>query len=39
MTTKAYDYEHIRVDVETGVAWATLDNPPINLITCPSSLS
>jgi len=35
MTTKAYDYEHIRVDVETGVAWATLDNPPINLITLP----
>lgn len=27
----AYDYERLHVHVEDGVAWATIDNPPINL--------
>ena len=30
-----YDYELLRVEVEDGVATATLDNPPINLLTLP----
>ncbi|TVS17444.1 MAG: enoyl-CoA hydratase/isomerase family protein [Gammaproteobacteria bacterium] len=29
----AYDYERIRVELDRGVCFATLDNPPINLIT------
>lgn len=28
-----YDYERIRVSIDGGVCFATLDNPPINLIT------
>lgn len=27
------DYELLRVRVENGVVWATIDNPPINLMT------
>lgn len=30
-----YDYELIRVEIDSGVAFATVDNPPINLITLP----
>ncbi|MDH4148281.1 MAG: enoyl-CoA hydratase/isomerase family protein [Acidimicrobiia bacterium] len=29
----AYDYTRVQVRRESGVAWATLDNPPINLFT------
>ena len=29
----AYDYELVRVSVQDGVAVATIDNPPINLMT------
>jgi len=29
------NYEKIRIEVDAGVAWATVDNPPINLITLP----
>ncbi len=29
----AYDYERVRVAVQGGVAVATIDNPPINLMT------
>ncbi len=29
----AYDYERVEVQVENGVAVATIDNPPINLMT------
>ncbi|MEE4360221.1 MAG: enoyl-CoA hydratase/isomerase family protein [Pseudomonadales bacterium] len=29
----AYDYELIHVELDAGVCFATLDNPPINLIT------
>jgi enoyl-CoA hydratase/carnithine racemase len=31
----AYDYELLRVRVEDGIAWATIDNPPINLFSIP----
>jgi enoyl-CoA hydratase/carnithine racemase len=31
----AYEYELLRIRVERGVAFATIDNPPINLITLP----
>jgi enoyl-CoA hydratase/carnithine racemase len=32
-STKGYDgYQRLSVRVEAGVAWATIDNPPINLI-------
>jgi enoyl-CoA hydratase/carnithine racemase len=31
----SYDYEFIEIDIEAGVLTATLDNPPINLITLP----
>jgi enoyl-CoA hydratase/carnithine racemase len=31
----SYDYELIDVEVREGVAVATIDNPPINLITLP----
>lgn len=31
----AYEYERLHVHVEDGVAWATIDNPPINLMTLP----
>lgn len=31
----AYAYELIHVEIEAGVARATIDNPPINLITLP----
>ena len=30
-----YDYELLRVRVEDGVATATIDNPPINVMTLP----
>jgi len=33
----AYAYKHISVKVDGGVAFATLSNPPINLITLPFS--
>lgn len=30
----AYDtYQHLRVRLDRGVAWVTIDNPPINLLT------
>lgn len=29
----AYDYDRIHVDVQDGIATATIDNPPINLMT------
>lgn len=29
----AYDYQRIHVDIDQGVCFATIDNPPINLIT------
>jgi len=29
----SHDFKLIRVETENGVAWATIDNPPINLIT------
>jgi enoyl-CoA hydratase/carnithine racemase len=35
MGNERYDYEQIRVKVDSGVAWASIDNPPINLITLP----
>lgn len=31
----AYEYELISVEIEDGVAFATVDNPPINIITLP----
>ncbi len=31
----AYDYERLHVKLEDGVAWATIDNPPINVMTLP----
>ena len=34
----AYDYELLRVRVDDGVAWAEVDNPPINLMTVPLML-
>ncbi|MEE8556751.1 MAG: enoyl-CoA hydratase/isomerase family protein [Myxococcota bacterium] len=30
-----YDYELISVELDAGVAFATIDNPPINLMTVP----
>ena len=30
-----YDYELISVELDAGVAFATIDNPPINLMTIP----
>ena len=33
MSPQAYDYEFIQVETSEGVAFATVDNPPINLIT------
>ena len=35
MQADPYDYTMISVQIEEGVAWATVDNPPINLITLP----
>lgn len=29
----AYDFEHLRVAIDTSIATVTIDNPPINLIT------
>ena len=29
----AFDYEHLKVKVDGGVAFATIDNPPINVMT------
>jgi enoyl-CoA hydratase/carnithine racemase len=29
----AYDYELLRVEIDAGVCFTTIDNPPINLIT------
>ncbi|MCP5057138.1 MAG: enoyl-CoA hydratase/isomerase family protein [bacterium] len=29
----AYDFERLRVRTEDGVAWATIDNPPVNLMS------
>ena len=31
----AYDFDLIKVEIESGVATATIDNPPINVITLP----
>jgi enoyl-CoA hydratase/carnithine racemase len=31
----AYEFELIRVEVDEGVAFATIDNPPINILTVP----
>jgi enoyl-CoA hydratase/carnithine racemase len=31
----AYEYELLRVEVDRGVAFASIDNPPINLMTIP----
>ena len=31
----AYEYERLRVEIDRGVAFATIDNPPINLMTLP----
>jgi len=33
MSAEDYDYAMISLKFEDGVAWATVDNPPINLIT------
>lgn len=33
MTTTNYDFQLIDVIVEAGVAWATVNNPPVNVIT------
>jgi enoyl-CoA hydratase/carnithine racemase len=30
-----YDYRLIRVRLDGGIAWATIDNPPINLFSIP----
>ena len=35
MTLETYDYDMISVEITDGVAWATVDNPPINLISLP----
>lgn len=35
MSTLQNDYELIGIEIDAGVAWATVDNPPINLITLP----
>ena len=35
MSALQNDYELIRIETHAGVAWATVDNPPINLITLP----
>jgi enoyl-CoA hydratase/carnithine racemase len=31
----SYDFRLLRVRVEDGIAWATIDNPPINLFSLP----
>lgn len=31
----AYDYQLLRVDVDGAIAFVTIDNPPINLVTVP----
>ena len=31
----SYEYEHLKIEIERGVAFATIDNPPINLMTVP----
>ena len=31
----AYDYELLKVETEGRLAWVTVSNPPINLITLP----
>jgi enoyl-CoA hydratase/carnithine racemase len=31
----AYDYERLRVELQDGVAFATLANPPLNVMTLP----
>jgi enoyl-CoA hydratase/carnithine racemase len=31
----AYNYELLKVTIEGRIAWVTVDNPPINLITLP----
>ena len=31
----AYEYERLRIELDGGVAFATIDNPPINLMTVP----
>lgn len=33
MNSEGYSYQLISVEIENGVAFATIDNPPINLIT------
>ena len=29
----AFDYERLQVEIDGGVAFATIDNPPINVMT------
>ena len=31
----AYDFDHLRVNIDEKVAFATIDNPPINLMSLP----
>src|SRR5258705_11033312 len=31
----AYNYQLLKVTIEGRIAWVTVDNPPINLITLP----
>ena len=31
----AYEFDLVRVELDGGVAVATIDNPPINLMTIP----
>ena len=31
----SYEYERLRVEIDQGVAFATIDNPPINVMTLP----
>lgn len=33
MTVSTYDYEHLSVEIDDGVATVVIDNPPLNLIT------
>jgi enoyl-CoA hydratase/carnithine racemase len=32
-TTMAYEYQHVNVQIDGRIAWVTVNNPPINLIT------
>ena len=31
----AYDYQLLKVQIEGRIAWVTISNPPINVITLP----